>query len=72
MPHTTKRQRPAARLVSIPDAAATLGVSDRFLIELCLRGRLPHVRLGAKRMVKRETIDEIVEGRLDLGPEPTA
>lgn len=42
---------PGRLALSVPEAAAALGVSRRALDEALLRGELPSVRLGTRRLV---------------------
>ena len=52
----------ACRLVlSIPEAAAALGVSDDLVYELTHRGELPHLRLGRRVVIPVRAIEALVD-----------
>lgn len=52
----------ARRLVlSIPEAAAALGVSDDLIYELTHRGELPHLRLGRRVVIPVRAIEALVD-----------
>jgi excisionase family DNA binding protein len=47
-------------LVSMREGARALGISERFARLLAARGDLPSVRLGRRRLLRRNDIDGIV------------
>ncbi len=48
-------------IVSVPEAAELLGVSDDLVYELTERGNLPCIRLGRRKLIPRQAIDALVE-----------
>jgi excisionase family DNA binding protein len=59
------RQKP---MLSVARAAEMLGIPKRTLYEWCRTGKFPHLRLGRKVLVSRET----VEGLLAPGVVPSS
>ena len=43
-------------VLTIPEAAETLGISRAFAYELCARGELPVIRLGRRRLVPKKAL----------------
>lgn len=59
----TSSERVAPRLMSLPQAARALGVSDRFLRMLEQRGQLRLTRLGRRVLVPIDEVERLaVEG----------
>jgi excisionase family DNA binding protein len=52
-----------AQLVDYKNAAAVLGVSVKTVQRMTRDGRLPVERIGARRLVPRSALDELVSGR---------
>ena len=50
-----------AVLISVPNAARTLGVSARMIWRLVAKGQLCVVRLGRRSLVTVESIEALVE-----------
>jgi excisionase family DNA binding protein len=48
-------------IVSVPEAAELLGVSDDLVYELTERGDLPCIRLGRRKVIPRKAIESLVE-----------
>jgi excisionase family DNA binding protein len=48
-------------IVSVPEAANLLGVSDDLVYELTERGDIPCIRLGRRKLIPRQAIDALVE-----------
>lgn len=48
-------------LLSVPEAARTLGISRSHLYQLIQSGKLPVIRLGASVRVPRRWLEEFVE-----------
>jgi excisionase family DNA binding protein len=48
-------------IVSVPEAAGLLGVSDDLVYELTERGDLPCIRLGRRKLIPRTAIEALVE-----------
>ena len=48
-------------IVSVPEAAELLGVSDDLVYELTERGDLPCIRLGRRKVIPRRAIESLVE-----------
>jgi excisionase family DNA binding protein len=47
--------------LSVPEAAAVLGVSDDLVYELIARGELPSIVLGRRKLVPRRAIDMVID-----------
>ena len=47
------------RLVGVPEAARDLGISPRGLWSLISKGHVPSVRIGKRRLLRREVVDRI-------------
>lgn len=45
---------------SVPEAAEILGVSPRHLYELIARGDFPAIHLGARRLIPKIAINQII------------
>ncbi|MDQ6725165.1 MAG: helix-turn-helix domain-containing protein [Actinomycetota bacterium] len=58
-------QAPSELVLSIAEAAETLGVSDDLIYELTARGKLPCLRLGGRRVIPAVAIQAIVDECLD-------
>lgn len=54
-----------AKFVSVADAAATLGVSERLVYDLTDQGVLPFIRLGTRKVIPTLAIDLVVERAMD-------
>jgi excisionase family DNA binding protein len=54
--------------LTVPQAADMLGLPRRTLYDWCRKGAFPHIRLGRKVLVSRET----VEGLLAPGVVPSS
>lgn len=48
-------------IVSVPEAAELLGISDDLVYELTQRGDLPYIRLGRRKVIPRKAIESLVE-----------
>lgn len=59
---------PAARTLSVADAAKLLGISRTLAYECVHRGELPSIRLGARIVVPTTAIDEILTRATNGGP----
>jgi excisionase family DNA binding protein len=59
---------PAARTLSVADAAKLLGISRTLAYECVNRGELPSIRLGARIVVPTTAIDEILTRATNGGP----
>lgn len=59
MENTGSREKVSQRLVSLPEAARALGVSDRFLRILAERGQLRFTRLGRRVLIRIEEVDRL-------------
>ena len=46
-------------LVSVPEAAKLLCISRNLAYELAAQGRLPHVRLGRRVLIRRFGLDQM-------------
>jgi excisionase family DNA binding protein len=55
----------AERLLSVPEAAAVLGMSERWMWTQVLGRQLPTVRLGRRRLIRREDLDAFISSRVD-------
>ncbi len=53
---------PEPRLLTVPQAAACLAVTDRTVAALVARKELPSVKLGRRRLIKVADLDAFVEG----------
>jgi excisionase family DNA binding protein len=65
MPKTSKTQeRPAVerRALSIPEAAATCGISRATLYRLLSDGKLTTVKIGDRRLVPIVALDALING----------
>lgn len=51
---------PERATFSIPEAAAIIGISPRFLYELVARDDFPAIRLGRRRLIPRHVIDSLL------------
>ena len=47
--------------ISVPEAAAMLGVSRNFAYELVKRGELPVIKLGKRLLIPRTALEKMVE-----------
>lgn len=56
----TNTAAPERATYSVPEAAEILGVSPRHLYDLIARGDFPVIRLGARRLIPRIAIDQII------------
>jgi excisionase family DNA binding protein len=56
-----RRFAPVPRLLSLTDAARSLGVSDRFLRMLEARGQLRLTRLGRRVLVSIEEVERLAK-----------
>lgn len=54
-------------LISIPQAAKTLGISTRKLFNLTRAGTIPHVRLGRRVMYSQNSLHEAVAKNTFVG-----
>jgi excisionase family DNA binding protein len=59
---------PAALLVDRREAARLLGVSPGSVDNLRLRGELPSLRLGARRLFDRRDLIALVDARKTIAP----
>ena len=50
-----------ALVVSVPVAAAQLGIGRNHAYELCRTGRLPHLRLGKRILIPKAAILKLLE-----------
>jgi excisionase family DNA binding protein len=55
------RSEPAVRLLSVEDAARCAGVGRSMMYELLARGRVRSVKLGRRRLVPSDALDELAE-----------
>lgn len=60
------------RLVSIRDAAAALGISDRSMTTLLDEQLIASVKIGARRLVVVPSLDDYIANLLAYGIEPPA
>jgi excisionase family DNA binding protein len=51
-------------LLSVAEAAATLGVSRDLVYELVHRGDLPCLRIGRRKVIPRRAVEQLVEHAL--------
>ncbi len=49
-------------LLSVPDAAGTINMSIRWTWEAVHQGRLAHVRLGRRVLIKRSDLEAFIDG----------
>ena len=60
--------RPVLKLVketlSVPEAAAVLGIGDTLAWQLVQTGELRSVKLGRRRLVPRAALDDLLTGRV--------
>jgi excisionase family DNA binding protein len=63
---TPKTKRPAVErlCLSVPEAAATLGIGETTCRELIARRQLESISIGTRRLVPSAAIDRFVERRL--------
>ncbi len=54
-------------LVSVPEASYELKVSQERIRQIIRRGDLPHVRIGRRRLIRREDLEAFVQARLSRG-----
>ncbi len=47
-------------VVSVPDAAALLGISRAHAYQLVARGELPHLRLGRRIVIPRAALETLL------------
>ncbi|MGA2970172.1 MAG: helix-turn-helix domain-containing protein [Acidimicrobiales bacterium] len=57
---TTTVGRSAALLISVEDAASILGIGRTLTFELILQGKISSVKIGRRRLVVRQELDEFV------------
>lgn len=79
MPRRAERIQPGPRpTVSIPEAAALLGIPKRTLYDYAQKGMIPHIKVVRKVLLLRRTVDAWLKqghitikynGRLDLPAE---
>lgn len=50
-------------MYTLPQAAATTGLSYDYLRKLCLQGKIIHVRAGSKYLVNMEKLIEYLNGK---------
>jgi excisionase family DNA binding protein len=55
------------RLLSVRDAAAHLGISRGLMYDLLNRGEIASVRIGQRRLVSREAINQFIEAHSGTG-----
>ena len=63
----TAHERPT---MSVPEAAAVLGISRALAYELVRRGEIPAVRLGRRIIVPRVALDRLFRSAGGLSPRP--
>jgi excisionase family DNA binding protein len=51
----------APKLVNVPTAAMTLGISEPFLRTLIRLGKIPCVRMGRRLLVRTRDIDQVID-----------
>ena len=59
------------RAYTVAEAAAALGVSTWLVREQCRTGQLRSVRLGARIVIPRSAIDDLLDGDSEDHPEAT-
>ena len=58
----TDGREPEVRLcITVPEAAAMLGVSRNFGYELVRQGQLPVIRLGKRLLIPRAALEKMLE-----------
>jgi excisionase family DNA binding protein len=58
----TPRQNLERLALSVPEAARTCGLSRATLYRLIAEGRLKTLKIGARRLVRPEAIDALLNG----------
>ncbi len=70
-PTPTRQRHPdpleSPLLLSVPNAAALIGVSGRYLWDLVRAGEIPNVRLGRRVLLRREDINTFIASRTTSG-----
>jgi excisionase family DNA binding protein len=61
--------QPEDRLLTAPEVARILGLSEWALRRHLRAGRIPGVLLGATWRVKQSVVTAIMDGRLSVGPD---
>lgn len=56
---------PASQLLSIPEVCERLRISRSHLYDLFAEGELPWVRIGRRRCVPEQALDDYVSERLE-------
>lgn len=59
-------------VLSIREAAAELGLCSKSVETLCREGKLPHVRLGRRIVIPRETLSRWLLREAEKSTAPTA
>ena len=49
--------------VTVPEAAAMLGISRNFAYQLVREGKLPSIRLGKRILIPRVALEKMLEGK---------
>jgi excisionase family DNA binding protein len=62
------KERPTG-LVSIPEAALMLGLSELVMRKAVTDGQFPSVRVGSRRWVPVKALNQALEGPFELFPE---
>ena len=63
-----QQERPD-RLVSIPEAAKLLGLSELLTRKAVEDNQIPSVRIGSRRWIPVRALDQALEGPFDMFPE---
>lgn len=60
-------EAPESATVSVPEAARLLGISRAGAYRAAAAGQLPAIRIGARVVISRARLMEMIEGKRDAG-----
>lgn len=63
--HNTPPSTDALRLLSVSEAAELLGMSERWTWAQIKNGKIATVRLGTRRLIRRQDLEAFVNAQLD-------
>ena len=66
---TIEGNRSVGRLLSIDEAAFTLGITPRHLARLLARGEFPTVRIGSRKLLRDLDVQAYIERHLETPSE---
>jgi excisionase family DNA binding protein len=69
MLHPSAWRTHSSLTLTIPQAAALLGISVSAAYEFARKGELPTLKLGTRVLVSRKRLEELVDGYAQVDPE---